>query len=381
MKKITVLFLAVLLAACASAQPSITEMQNAAATSAWTAVFLTLDSQPTATPLPPTVTPTATYVYPTPSPTPTPPLIPIITPDAMQVQSWSEYQAELANALLPGSSYPGTTYGVLCEWDILGRSGREVYVWAMCSGPGSGSRKPAVIYLETDGSIQKVEAPMHGSGWTDTIQRLFPADVREKIDFYYYLSSQFSSGGRVEDMRLRLQYRRILPEEPPLNILSAVPFPDPTEPVTFVLPPNSSQVTRWEEYETAFGEKMLAPITPKREQMGEILCEWMFLGQTNQEEYVWVECMALSTENSQDLYWREGYSVVHLNIDGTIQSIESPGMDYINDFNRMFPEDVQRMSYGGELIDDCKRLDYHLRWRILHPEELPLIVLSSTPVP
>ncbi len=92
-------------------------------------------------------------------------------------------------------------------------------------------------------------------------------------------------------------------------------------------------------------------------------------------------CMAPSTDNSENYYRREEFSVVHLGSDGTIQSIESPGLDYMNDFNRMFPEDVQRMSADGSLIEDCKRLDYHLRWRILHPEELPLIVLSSTAAP
>ena len=150
------------------------------------------------------------------------PTIPINTPDVIQVERWKEYQTELAKLVLAQHSSQELSLDetALCEWDILGCSDREVYVWAICSTPGSGSTKPAVIHLELDGSIQKVEVPFHGSGWESTIQKLFPADVQEKIDEYFY--SRSSNSGRAEELRIHLLYRSTHPEVPPLTILSAM---------------------------------------------------------------------------------------------------------------------------------------------------------------
>lgn len=159
----------------------------------------------------------------TPSPLPTQPIIPVITADPIQVERWKEYQNALAKLVL--AQHSGNEVALdetaLCEWDILGRSDQEVYVWAMCSTPNSGDTKPAVIHLELDGSIKKVEAPFHGSAWESTIQKLFPKDIREKIDAYFY--SLDSSSGRAEELRMHLLDRNTNPEMPPLNILSAMP--------------------------------------------------------------------------------------------------------------------------------------------------------------
>ncbi|MEW6029975.1 MAG: hypothetical protein ACOYZ8_16480 [Chloroflexota bacterium] len=182
---------------------------------------------PLVTPLPaeifiPTgVSPTATIVYPTPSPISTLPPPPIFTPDAIQVERWQEYQTELIKAVLSGYD-PALYKYSLCEWDILGRSGQEVYVWAYCATLGGGSENlPAVIHLEVDGSIQNVEVPMRGSTWDSNIQRMFPVDVREKIELYY--SPTYPYEGRPEELRVHLHYRRAHPEEPPLVVLSAMP--------------------------------------------------------------------------------------------------------------------------------------------------------------
>ena len=107
-----------------------------------------------------------TVALPTPSPKPTLSPPPILTPDTIQVEMWQDYQAELAKALFvydpafPLSSYGPDAYnGAICEWDVLGGSNQEVYSWAACiSADGLSLRtNPAVIYLETDGSIQKVD--------------------------------------------------------------------------------------------------------------------------------------------------------------------------------------------------------------------------------
>jgi len=142
------------------------------------------------------------------------------------VERWSEYQTELAKLVLSqaGDIFPDYE-NALCEWDILGHSDQKVYVWAWCSAPHAGDSKPAVIYLNMDGSIQKVEVPFHGSAWDLTIQSLFPVDIREKIDKYFYDSS--TNSGRAEELRLHLLYRQEHPDVPPLVIFFAIPTPMP----------------------------------------------------------------------------------------------------------------------------------------------------------
>jgi hypothetical protein len=188
----------------------------------------------TLTPILPTATqpafnPTPTFVpvIITPSPLPTQPIIPVITPDAIQMERWKEYQTELAKLVHSEAGYIFPDYeSALCEWDILGRSDREVYLWAMCFAPNSGDRKPAVIHLNIDGSIQKVEVPFHGSSWESTIQKLFPVDIQEKINAYFYSSA--TNSGRAEELRTHLLYRLTHPEEPPLIIRSATTSLSPT---------------------------------------------------------------------------------------------------------------------------------------------------------
>lgn len=166
--------------------------------------------------VPPTQTATATFVIPTPSPFPTrSPFIPIMTPDAIQVARWKEYQTELAKRLVPQDP-PGV---VLCEWIILGRSGQEIYVAAVCSGSWR-LTAPAVIYLAPDGAIQNVEAVDYGSSRDFNIQRLFPPNVQEMI----YSGSLSTIMERLEEhLDWRLSHR----EEPPLIALSASPTATP----------------------------------------------------------------------------------------------------------------------------------------------------------
>ncbi len=182
----------------------------------------------TSTPVPPTSTATLPVVFTmTPSPMPAQPTIAVITPDAIQVETWEEYQAELAKAITCESGHDCPDYEhALCEWDILGQSGQEVYVWAMCETLHAGDRKPAVIHLAADRSIRNVEVPIRGSSWDSDILRLFPADVRKKLDLYYLLSCPYC--GRPETLRMHLQYRQTHPEEPPLIVLSATPAATPT---------------------------------------------------------------------------------------------------------------------------------------------------------
>ena len=187
---------------------------------------------PTATLIPPSPTftqtatvpaPTALFATITPSPMPPQPLIPRITPDAVQVERWKDYENALAKTIL---SFVSPEH-VLCEWDILGRSdsGRDVYVWALCaavgtSGISSAASVPALIHIERNGAVHSVEIPGDGTAYAKDTVRLFPAEVRDKFDLY--------NSGRAGDLEKHLEWRRTHLGEPPLIVLSPTPTSNPT---------------------------------------------------------------------------------------------------------------------------------------------------------
>ena len=148
----------------------------------------------------------------------------MITPDAIQVERWKEYEDALAMKIRGREASVGK---VLCEWDILGRSDQEVYVWVVCMGTFlvgdinpifPASSIPAVIYLNKDGSVQNVEIPGAGSDYARDIRLMFPLDVQEKFENYHF-------GRAGGEMGEHLEWRRTHPEEPPLIVLSATPIP------------------------------------------------------------------------------------------------------------------------------------------------------------
>ncbi len=219
--QIVIVFLVLLLAACTPSQPIPVDAQNTALTIVQTGIALTQTALPTVTPPLPTFMPTATVVYPTPSPLPTqPPFTPIMTPDVIQVERWKEYEDALAQGILPMFEYM-----VLCEWDILGRSGQEVYVWATCRTPGGDDSRPAVIHLGTDGAIQQVEVLKRDS--SSNVDDLFPKEVQEKFSLYA-LGATFD--GRRKEMYQHLIYRETHPDIPPLVVLSSYIPASPTTP-------------------------------------------------------------------------------------------------------------------------------------------------------
>jgi hypothetical protein len=233
-----------------------------------------------------------------------------------------------------------------------------------------------------------MEVPFHGSDWESTIQKLFPADVREKIDGYF--SSLSSNFGKAEELRKHLLYRQTHPEVPPLTILSALPTPTPT-PVIIAPTPFSTQtiipaaitadpiqIERWKEYENALAKALF----PSSFIPDEFLCEWEILGRSDQEVYMWTVCMSIFPVESTGLpYHGEMPAAIHIEADGSVQSVEIPGggTHYAADIRRMFP------AYAAEKYFDwlihAQELTDHLNWRREHPEEPPLIVLSTTPTP
>ena len=177
---------------------------------------------PTAT-LPSTPVPTSTLipVTETPSPVPTDPIVPMITPDLIQVERWKEYEFALAQKLFPSSFIPGK---FLCEWEILGRSEQEVYVWAVCmsifsvgnAGFPYHMEMPAVIHVKKDGAVQEVEIPRGGTHYASDIHQMFPLTAQERY---------FNNLIPFQELTDHLEYRRTNTEEPPLIVLSATPTP------------------------------------------------------------------------------------------------------------------------------------------------------------
>ena len=137
---------------------------------------------------------------------PTPTVLPMITPDTIQIERWREYQIALAGQLdyRPPES-------ILCEWELLGRSGNEVYVWAICGeifGHRPSLESLVVIYTLDDGSV--------AGALRSEDRSMFPLNVQEK----YF-------GGLIHFQELveHLRWRQRHPEEPPLIVLSATPIP------------------------------------------------------------------------------------------------------------------------------------------------------------
>jgi hypothetical protein len=192
--------LIIILASCAADITSYSRMSASTAT-------ITL------TPSVPVPTLTVTSIPVTAPPRPT--IEVAMTPEPVQLARWMEYQDALAQKFLPTVYSQGT---VLCEWELLGQSGQDVYVWAFCQAVGpipSAMSAPAVIYLGTDGAVQGVEIPGSGSLYASDVRRLFPSDAQEKI---------FAHLVDVNRMRRHIYFRLEHPE-PPLIVFSATSVP------------------------------------------------------------------------------------------------------------------------------------------------------------
>jgi hypothetical protein len=200
-----IILLAIILVSCT---PAVTLVSTE--TSPPTTLTPTTEVIATVTPSP-TITPTAEVITAvTPSPMPAQPTFAAITPDAIQVERWKEYQSALAKSFSFSQSELA-----LCEWDFLGQTNQEVYVWAVCENlGGSGVSAPAVIHLGADGSVQNVENPKH---WNSDFPRMFPTDIQEKFDYYHF--------GRANELSTHIAWRRMHPEEPPWIVLLATPMP------------------------------------------------------------------------------------------------------------------------------------------------------------
>jgi hypothetical protein len=141
-----------------------------------------------------------------------------IKSEPAQLERWKEYEKALARKLMP--LYPEEK--VICEWELLGQSNSELYVWVICTVPDPileisplffpVATIPAVIHVDADGTIQNVEIPEYGPNYLSDLRRLFPTDL-------------FRRYADVGGMEQQLNFRRQHPNQPPLIVLSATPTP------------------------------------------------------------------------------------------------------------------------------------------------------------
>ena len=329
---------------------------------------------PIETPVPtvalPTLIPTSTLVpiTITPSPMPTQPVVPLITPNPVEVARWQEYEDALAKAFFGSYFQPEE---VVCEWEILGRSEQEVYVYAYCAGIYSASPSqasiPAVIHIRTDGSVINAEIPGAGSSYGPDIRRMFPPEAQERIFIQpnEYIGSD--AYWRAIERSDRLRWRRGHPDDPPWIILKALPIP-PTPPVIPLIVPDKDQARRWSEYESALADAFYKSYEPEKP----TICEWEILGQAENQMYVWAICSKWGGGSPF-----EGLAIIRIEDDGARLSAETMGIGgfgFPSQIREMFPPEVQERYFGG-LIHFQELVD-HLRWRQSHPEasEPPLIV-------
>jgi|GEM_PF-3928790 len=135
-------------------------------------------------------------------------------------QRWVLYERALASILLGpvGETHPDASRDQgLCEWEIWGQQGNEVYVWAECqvtdSAEGTATSAPAVVRLAEDGSIAEVVMPDEGWG---NIRDLFPEDVLARI-----FDNEFDAVKAME----HIAQRRVDPSIPPLIVEQGVELP------------------------------------------------------------------------------------------------------------------------------------------------------------
>jgi len=112
--------------------------------------------------------------------------------------------------------YPRDT--VLCEWELTEKSEQKVNVWAICITTVTSAdvgnyyfpavSVPAVINLNSDGTIQNVETPEYGDYYLSTFRGLFPNGAWKDLP-------------NVSAMEKHLHWRRVHSTEPPLVVLNA----------------------------------------------------------------------------------------------------------------------------------------------------------------
>ncbi len=176
------------------------------------------DPPETETPLPPT------ELQPPPTGSPIPrTLFPTsLNPDPALLEMWQKIELALGTMLLDFALERGP---VLCEWELLGLTDLEVYLYVLCkatvpltddSTTLPSADMPAVIHLGENGEIQEVEIPGPGTLFAEDIRRMFPPEAQVRI---------FDDLINYQQMGDHLLWRLDHPQEPPLFVLNTTPQP------------------------------------------------------------------------------------------------------------------------------------------------------------
>lgn len=144
--------------------------------------------------------------------TPVPPTITPVPTSTEDPERWMIYEQALAREVLHGVNG-------ICEWDIFGQRDQEVYVWALCQVTndvsGTAGSVPAVIYLDSSGSIERVQIPGNGTQYGVDIRKLFPKELQELV---------FQGPMNNDQMWSHVKLRQKNPELP-LIVISGVTLP------------------------------------------------------------------------------------------------------------------------------------------------------------
>jgi len=148
------------------------------------------------------------------------------------------------------------------------------------------------------------------------------------------------------------------------------PSPTPTDSPT----PTATNTPRWMMYEAA-----LLKATVRKE---DGVCEWVILGKTNTEVYVYTLCQLrgpIGTAMSVP-------AVIYLGENGDIQEVTIPrdGVFYPQDIRALFPTDIQRKIFSHDFGEIVKTNDTgHLQARLNANNKgtAPLITVLGTPMP
>jgi len=156
---------------------------------------------------------------------------PIPTQLAGILKNWRGYEIALAQSMIP--SFP--TDQVICEWEVLGESVNELYVWAACMTtvpyPQTDDAYPsintaAVIHLSDDGEALAIERPSGGMNYANEIREMFPVEAQEKF---------FSNSIEYKRLKDHLLFRKDNSFTPPLYAIDAArPTHAPTPTLTFI---------------------------------------------------------------------------------------------------------------------------------------------------
>jgi len=141
----------------------------------------------------------------------------------------------------------------LCEWEVWGEAGQEIYLWAICqSAEGAGCSVPAVVCVAQDESgvwrVREVEMPRDGTLYGEDVRALFPLDVQARILAHDF--DAVAAWARIEARRDRID-RQATHTPTPTPMPGAVPsdcagfgrpalvlIPSPaqrTDPASFIL--------------------------------------------------------------------------------------------------------------------------------------------------